>query len=61
MIYNVGEFRKSIDNYFFEADEFNNIHVYKSGSMEYLDMIDIDYKLDYDEFIYKCKEWVNKH
>lgn len=58
MIYNVGHFREFIDGYFFESDEFNNIHIYKKGSMEYLDMIDVDYKYDHDEFIFKCKEWM---
>jgi hypothetical protein len=46
------------DKYFFESDEFNNIHVYKVGTMEYLDMIEVEYKYDHDEFVFKCKEWI---
>lgn len=61
MIYNVGEYRERISNYFFENDEFGNVHVYKTGTMEYLDMIDVDYKYDYDQFLFICKEWINKN
>lgn len=61
MIYNVGNFRESINNYFFENDEFGNIHVYKNGTMEYLDMIDIDYKYTHDDFLFICKDWINKN
>jgi hypothetical protein len=24
-------------------------------------MIEIDYKYDYDEFLFKCKEWIRKN
>lgn len=61
MIYEVNDNRITLDNYFFEADELNNIHVYKNGTMEYLDMIEIDYKYDYDEFLFQCKEWIRKN
>lgn len=60
MVYSVGDFRNVINEYLFENDEFGNIHVYKIGSMEYLDMIDIDYKYDFDEFISICNKWINK-
>lgn len=60
MVYELGEYRKSLEGYFFDSDEFGNIHVYQKGTMEYLDKIDIDYKYDYDEFIILCNNWINK-
>lgn len=60
MVYEVGEFREVINNLFFEMDNFNNIHVYKKGTMEYLDVIEVGYKIPYDEFMSRCKEYINK-
>jgi hypothetical protein len=60
MVYNIGDYREFINNYFFENDEFGNIYVYQKGTMKYLDMIDINYKYVYDEFIIQCNNWINK-
>lgn len=60
MIYEVGEYRISLDGYFFELDSFNNIHIY-AKDMEYIDMVEVGFKIDYDEFKYRCICWVNQN
>lgn len=47
----------TIDGWFFEMDQRNNMHVYDK-KMEYFDMIRIGDKLDFDEFKYKCDQWL---
>lgn len=48
----------NIGNYYFEMDE-RAIHIYKGQELEYFDMIEFDYNLDNDEFVYQCKTWFN--
>lgn len=56
MEYNVTDNRITLDGYFMKQDERGNIHIYRKGSMEYIDYIGV---LLHDEFKYKCKEWLN--
>ncbi len=60
MIYEVGEYRISLDGYFFELDSLHNIHVY-AKDMEYIDMVEVGFEIDYDEFKYRCMCWVNQN
>lgn len=57
MIYELGDYRLSLDGYFFELDSLNNMHVYAKG-MEYIDMVEIGFKIDLDEFKYRCRCWI---
>lgn len=62
MLYNIDKYSDFIDSYFFQCDEFYNIHVYKKVSeFEYLDMVELDYKYDYAEFKFQCSEWIRKN
>lgn len=47
--------------YYFELDKRYNIHVYSMGVTEYLDMVEIGFKIDLDEFVYRCRAWVNEN
>ena len=38
-------------------DTQNNIHVYAKG-LEYYAIIKVGYSLDYEEFKYRCKQWI---
>lgn len=60
MIYNVTDNRVTIKGYFFEMDTQNTIHVY-AKNMEYFDMINVGYSLSYDEFKFRCEEWLVKN
>lgn len=51
MDYDVITNKITIDGWFFEMDQRNNMHVYDKN-MEYFDMIRIGDKLDFDEFKY---------
>jgi len=57
MVYEVSDNRLTLDGYFFEMDTQHNLHVY-AKNMEYFDMIKIGYILDYDEFKYRCNQWL---
>ena len=57
MVYEVTDNRISIDGWFFEMDTQNNLHVYAKG-MEYFDMVRIGYNLDYEEFKFRCNQWL---
>lgn len=59
MLYNVTDNRICIQNYFFEQDERGNIHVYRKEGMEYIDCIDYIGVLHFDEFKFKCKEYLS--
>lgn len=48
-----------IDSYSFEFDDRFNIHVYLN--FEYFDIVEVGYSLDYEEFKYKCNEWLINH
>lgn len=53
-------FKVEIENYFFEIDVFNNIHIYKiiNAKRDYLDFFSNDGKITYEEFIHQCKNWL---
>lgn len=57
MVYEVTNNRISIDGWFFEMDTQYNLHVYAKG-MEYFDMVRIGYNLDYEEFKFRCNQWL---
>ncbi|MDU1978511.1 MAG: hypothetical protein E6726_08905 [Clostridium sp.] len=59
MIYNITDNRISIDDYFFEMDTNNNIHIYTNG-MKYLGIIKVGYLLDFKQFKEICNEWILK-
>lgn len=56
-MYEVSDNRIALDEYFFEMDTRYNIHVYEKG-MKYFDMIENTSKLNFDEFKYKCNQWL---
>lgn len=57
--YNVNENRKVIKGYLIEQDSQGNIHIFKTGSMEYIDFIDNVGIMPNDVFIDWCKEWTD--
>lgn len=57
MIYNVTDNRISIDDYFFDMDTDNNIHIYIKG-MKYIDIIKVGYYVDFNKFKEICNRWV---
>jgi hypothetical protein len=61
MVYNVGQYREFIGSYFFESDDFSNIHIYTSKGMEYLDMLEFDCIYDHDDFMFQCNQWLQKN
>lgn len=56
MIYNVTDNRVSIDDYFFEMDTNNNIHIYDK-EMKYIDIIKVEYYIDFNKFKVICNQW----
>lgn len=57
MDYDVSIHKITMDGWFFEMDQSNNMHVYDKN-MEYFDMIRIGDKIDFDEFKFKCNQWL---
>ena len=57
MVYEVNDNRLKIEPWFFEMDTQNNINVYAKG-LEYYAIIKVGYSLDYEEFKYRCKQWI---
>ena len=56
---NSDAFKTEIENYYFEVDVFNNIHIYKNGvRRDYIDFISNDGMITYEEFITQCKNWI---
>lgn len=59
MEYNATDNRIVINDYLIEQDQQGNIHVYKTGTMEYIDCIDYVGVMSYDVFKDKAKEIVS--
>lgn len=57
MIYEVSDNRITIGEWFFEMDQQNNLHIYAKG-MKYFDMVEIGYYINFEEFKYRCKQWL---
>lgn len=58
MVYNVNDNRIVMGGYFMEQDETGNIHIYKKGSMEYIECIDNIGGMPFDEFKCCCNQWL---
>lgn len=57
MNYDLSIHKITINGWFFKMNQRNNMHVYDKN-MEYFDIIRICDKLDFDEFKYKCNQWL---
>lgn len=60
MIYEIGDHRKIINGYMFEADTQGNVHVY-SKNLKSLDEIKMNNNMSSENFQDICKNWINNN
>lgn len=58
MNYCVTDNREIVGDYFIEQDTTGRIHIYKRGTMEYVEYIDFVTVLDHKMFLTVCKDYV---
>ncbi|MFQ8920959.1 hypothetical protein [Clostridium paraputrificum] len=61
MAYYVTDLRLIKNKYFFEVDTLGNMHVYKAGTMEYLDSIYLGINPTKEKFLNEVNNWLLKN